>query len=177
MEVRHAEATDARAIAEVHVASWRGAYRGVIPDDFLSGLSVERRTKTWSATLCDPNVDIFVALNDSGSVVGFSSIQRSRDDDAPEDTGEVTTIYVTPDEWGQGYGRALMGAVVAKARDRGFRCLTLWVLEANQRARRFYEAVGFTPDGVNKNETLPGGVVLHEVRYKLDLSEKAEANA
>jgi len=41
--IRPATPEDARAIAEVHVASWRYAYRGLLPDDVLDRLSVEER--------------------------------------------------------------------------------------------------------------------------------------
>lgn len=168
MEIRPAIVTDSAAIASVHVASWQGAYHGILPDDFLSGLSVERRAQAWNNILRQPEIDTFVALDYSGTIVGFASLERSRDDDAPKDAGEISTIYVTPDKWGQGYGRSLMGEVLDKARSRGFGCVTLWVLEENARARRFYETMGFAPDGAVKTETGPGDVVLHEVRYRLD---------
>jgi hypothetical protein len=48
------------------------------------------------------------------------------------------------------------------------RPVTLWVLEANDRARRFYEIAGFLPDGSRKPADLPGGVRLPELRYRLD---------
>lgn len=168
MEVRLAKETDAKAIAGVHVSSWQVAYRGILPDRFLSALSVDRRVEMWNGLLNSPDVDIFVALDALGTVMGFASIQTSRDDDAPGGTGEITTIYVAPEAWGRGYGRSLMKAILGKARERGFHRLTLWVLDANQRARRFYEVAGFTPDGQTKTENGPEGVVLQEVRYRLD---------
>lgn len=169
MEVRRAKADDAQAIAEVHVATWQGAYRGLLPDAYLAGLSVERRAHWWSRALADPEIDIFVGSNETGSVVGFASLQGSRDADDLEETGELTTIYVMPEAWGRGLGRALMEAILDRARQRGFRCVTLWVLDANQRARRFYEKLGFSTDGAEKTETPTEGVVLLEVRYRLDL--------
>ncbi len=51
----------------------------------------------------------------------------------------------------------------------GYRRATLWVLEANQRARRFYEARGWTPDGTSKIDDR-GSFQLHEVRYSCALS-------
>ncbi len=120
MGVRRAVVADAKGIAEVHVAGWQGAYRGIVPDSFLSGLSVERHTRAWIEILRETEVDTFVALDDHGKVVGFVSIGGSRDEDAPKDTGEITSIYVTPNKWRRGYGSALMKAVLDRSRERKF---------------------------------------------------------
>lgn len=144
--VRAAVPDDARAVAEVHVASWRWAYRGLLPDDLLDGLSVGDREADWASWLADPALDVVVAER-SSRIVGFASGSASRDADALLGTGEVLTLYVTLDAAGTGMGRLLLGAVVAAMRDRGFHRATLWVLEANDRARRFYERAGWTWDG------------------------------
>ncbi len=169
MEVRLAKDGDAPVIAEVHVASWQGAYRGLLPDEFLDGLNVERRAQWWTQAINDPEIDVFVSLDDAGRIVGFASVQKSRDPDAPEGTGELTTIYVLPEWWGRGHGRALMEASLGRARERGFGRVTLWVLNTNQRARRFYEKAGFTTDGAQKSEAVAPHVVLEVVRYCRDL--------
>ena len=144
--VRGAEPADARAIAQVHVASWRWAYRGLLPDDLLDGLSVEDREADRATWLADPELDAVVAER-TGSVVGFASVAASRDADAPSGTGEVLTLYVTLDAAGTGVCRLLLEAAVTALRDRRFHRTTLWVLEANERARRFYERAGWTWDG------------------------------
>jgi hypothetical protein len=46
--VRRAEPQDAPAVARVHVASWRQAYRGLLPQEYLDSLSIEARTTTWA---------------------------------------------------------------------------------------------------------------------------------
>lgn len=170
MHVRPAILEDAQAIAEVHVKSWQGAYRGLLPHEYLAGLSVERRTQMWTRILSDSTLDVFVALDNDAKVVGFASLQASRDDDASDGTGEVTAIYVLPDYWGQGYGRALMDAALARAREMGFRAVTLWVLSSNARAKSFYEKAGFTTDGTEKTDTVGGSIELHEVRYRIELT-------
>ncbi|HEY2802789.1 MAG TPA: GNAT family N-acetyltransferase, partial [Actinomycetota bacterium] len=66
-----------------------------------------------------------------------------------------------------GVGRALMSAAIEFAQNSGYRELTLWVLERNDRARRFYEAAGLRPDGATKQEMHPVvPVLLEEVRYR-----------
>lgn len=146
--IRRAAPGDARAVAEVHVASWRHAYRGLLPDDFLGRLSVEDREAMWLGVFADPDpkAGAFVAARDSG-IVGFASYGPTRDEDAPDGTGEVPAIYVDPAALGTGTGRELLVAATAALREAGFARASLWVLEANEGARRFYERAGWHWDG------------------------------
>lgn len=149
MRIRPATREDARPIAEVHVASWRHAYRGLLPDDYLEKLSVDEREAQRLAWFADPRSSsgVLVAEDDAGRVVGFATFGPSRDDDAPMGTGEVPAIYVDPTEVGKGIGRQLIEETAAALREAGFIRATLWVLEENESARRFYESVGWTWDG------------------------------
>lgn len=144
--IRRGTVADARAVAMVHVASWRWGYRGQLPDDLLDALSVDEREAGWRSVLADGVPAVTVALRED-QAVGFASGDASRDDDASPDTGEVLTVYVTEDEAGTGTGRALLRAVQTDLRAFGFRRATLWVLESNTRARVFYERQGWVWDG------------------------------
>ncbi len=174
MNVRPATPADVPAIAEVHVATWRVAYRGQVPDAYLDGLSVDRRISAWtdivSATSW-PATGVFVAEDDSGNVVGFAHISASRDDDAGPEVGEVTSIYVAPDAWRRGAGRALLDAATASLRTAGFTKATLWVLDTNQPARGFYARIGWEPDGAVKVDDR-GAFALREVRYTTTLADR-----
>lgn len=148
VRIRTAKPGDARPVAEVHVASWRDAYRGVLPDEYLDRLSVEDREAMWLAAFADPDPKSGALVAEaSGRIVGFASFGPSRDEDAPDGTGEVPAIYVEPAALGTGVGRGLFEAVTATLREAGFTRATLWVLEANASARRFYEKAGWNSDG------------------------------
>jgi GNAT superfamily N-acetyltransferase len=108
--------------------------------------------------------EVFVA-EDDGSVVGFASCGESRDAAAE---GELYAIYALPEAWGSGAGRALMAAVLAALRTRSFATASLWVLEDNPRARRFYEREGWRLDGGRRREEFLG-VAIDEVRYRITL--------
>jgi GNAT superfamily N-acetyltransferase len=146
--VRTARPEDARPVAEVHVASWRYAYRGLLADEYLERLSVEDREAMWLGAFSDPGLrsGAFVAEVD-GRIVGFASFGPSRDEHVPEGTGEVPAIYVDPSVLGTGVGRELFEAATFALRDAGFARATLWVLESNVLARRFYENAGWAWDG------------------------------
>lgn len=162
--VRRALAEDAEAIARVHVAAWQHGYRNLLPDDLLASLSVPQRAEQWRKRLVDAHgAATWVAGDADEPVRGFASAGPSRDDDAPTGTGELYALYVHPASWGTGVGSRLMTSALEVLGD----AATLWVLETNQRARRFYARHGWRPDGIRKHETR-GTVVLDEVRYRLD---------
>jgi GNAT superfamily N-acetyltransferase len=170
MNVRVASDSDARQIAEVHVATWRVAYRGLVPDEYLASLSVDQREEAWWRILAgaDPPRTGALVLHHDVGVVAFAHWSPSRDDDAGPTIGEVTAIYVLPDFWGAGGGRSLLDGAIDNLRQAGFVRATLWVLETNLRARRFYEATGWLADGATKVEDR-GSFSLREVRYRIAL--------
>jgi GNAT superfamily N-acetyltransferase len=169
IRIRPGAPEDARAIAEVHVASWRDAYRGLLPDEYLDTLSVEEREARRLVWFADPEPGSGVLVaEEGGRIVGFASFGPSRDDDASDGVGEVPAIYVDPGAVGAGIGRELFAAATRALRDGGFRRATLWVLEANERARRFYERAGWTWDGAVSTHQFE---CANEpvVRYAIDL--------
>ncbi|MBM2812245.1 MAG: N-acetyltransferase [Chloroflexi bacterium] len=170
VRIRQAQESDARTIAEVHVRGWQWAYRGQLPDSYLDGLSanLEQRTQLWQRTLAhQPEQRVWVAEADRG-IVGFAATFPSRDDDATPQIGEVGAIYLDTDWAGKGVGRVLFEQALDDLRLLGYDQATLWVLETNERARRFYEVAGFRPDGATKVVRCDD-FELRELRYRLDL--------
>jgi GNAT superfamily N-acetyltransferase len=160
MEVRKATVADADAIARVHTATWRVAYRHVFGDERLQ--LFESDPKRWRTNL-GPNTDrtTFVALRES-EVIGFATVGPERDG-GPE--GELYALYVHPDEWDTGAGRVLMQRAEEQLLADGSREPMLWVLEDNPRARRFYERAGWSLDGATKRDSFLG-LEVGEVRYR-----------
>ncbi len=100
-----------------------------------------------------------------GAIVGWVAYGTCRDPDRGGPRyGEIFACYVHPDWWRKGTGRLLMGHAIDGLVRSGRDDISLWVLEANDRARRFYEALGFAPDGTRKLVNF--GVPVPEVRYR-----------
>lgn len=166
MKIRLAQMTDARSIAEVHVASWQSAYRGILPDKMLANLSVETRSKNWQVWL-ERSQGQTLVLEVDEQVMGFVMFGPTRDKDVDRHkVGEIYAIYLHPHIWRCGYGRKLVNEVKTLLQCEGCTELLLWVLEGNQAAICFYEKVGFKPDGVTKIEFEPDGTELFEHRYR-----------
>ncbi|MFE3170958.1 GNAT family N-acetyltransferase [Amycolatopsis sp. NPDC059090] len=166
--IRPATPEDASGIAAVHVGSWQAAYAGLLPDEFLSGLSIETREQFWASNLADTSRrHTVLTASTAASITGFAVFGPSRDDDATPQTGELSSIYLLRSEWGRGLGRALHEECV-RGLSTQFETATLWVLSTNTRARTFYERAGWVMDGKTKVETMSdGAVTLEEVRYRL----------
>lgn len=161
---------DAERIAEIHVESWKAAYQGIIPQDYLDSLDQEKRRQVWEEMI--PKTEEFLFVGESeGQINGFAHLKLSRDEDADESTGEVTSIYFDPTSWRKGLGSRMMNHLIRHARSIPFQQLTLWVLTNNLSARRFYETVGFFSDEEIKLVERPG-FIMEEVRYRLEIGAK-----
>lgn len=161
MMIRRATAEDAEAIARVHVASWRAAYAGIVPDEFLAALSVEERAAVWRDAVAPGRKSYLVVAEDEGEVIGFAVGGPEREGDATY-SGELYAIYLLPERQGQGIGRALVIDVAQELSRRGLSSLLIWVLAENP-ARKFYEALG--GQVVREKEIEIGGKGLIEVAY------------
>jgi RimJ/RimL family protein N-acetyltransferase len=173
MEIRHAEVADARQIAEVHVESWKVAYRDLLPASDLDQLEVSQ-FESWRGRRIEAmdRSNSATLVIDDGGVAGFVDVGPTRDEhlDAGE-VAELYAIYLDPERWGHGYGRDLIVAAEAAMVDLGFGSAMLWVLEDNARARAFYEAAGWRPDGGRQLERIIS-TDLYEVRYAKTLDPR-----
>lgn len=161
--IRPAKEEDAAGIARIHVETWRAAYAGIMPAEFLASLSVENRIKMWVALL-DRNPRNLLVAEDAGEMSGFCHSVLFRGE-GTRICGETMAVYVLPQFQGRGHGLALMQATEADFRARGVAEAVLWVLEANHPTRRFYERFGYQPDGGVKQEEC-GPAKLPVLRYR-----------
>ncbi len=149
---------DKTALSRVYEESWKFAYRGIIPQSYLDSIPPGR----WASAADRPGMRSLVLL-DGNTMAGTSSVCASR---FPEMSGfgEIVSIYLLPEYIGKGYGKPLLEAAKKALFEMGFSDLFLWVLEENERARRFYERNGFvlTDSAI---ETEIGGKKLREIRY------------
>ena len=108
MPIRTARIEDARQIAEVHVDSWRGAYRGIVSDSLLDSLAVETWAERWQERLSLAGETTNLVLTLGESLIGLAAAGPARDPDCdPLRTQEVYAIYLRSEYWGQGHGKEL----------------------------------------------------------------------
>jgi len=166
--VRQAERGDAWALAEVHTSAWLAAYRGLMSDEFLDGISIEKWAARWTENLNrDELPPVRVAMRD-GAIAGFCTVATpSRDEDTGDEFAEVVALNVSPDAWRSGVGTALMTDVLDRFRRDGWKVASLWVVDGNDRAQSFYRRLGFEFDGASITDPEDGAT---ELRMRLPLS-------
>jgi L-amino acid N-acyltransferase YncA len=163
MTVRIATPDDAAAIAEVHVASWRSSYAGLVDAAYLAALDVGARTASWQRLTANPATRTIVAEH-AGAIVGFCSAGPNRDATALHIRGEVYAIYLREEAKGQGHCPALFSSSMVWLRAGDLAPVRVWVFAENPRARAFYERMGGTLTGDPKTFEL-GGKTYTEVAY------------
>jgi ribosomal protein S18 acetylase RimI-like enzyme len=146
--IRPARPSDASAIAQVNVATWRDTYVGILSDDSLTEMNDIRAAGRWSRTISDlrPGESFFVA-DWEGQIVGFAQGGRPRGGAQPSKSGdgrygELYTLYVDPCFQNMGIGTALFSALADGLRQVGYDALCLMALTQSLRSRGFYESLG-----------------------------------
>jgi GNAT superfamily N-acetyltransferase len=159
MDVRPAVADDAEAIERIRIRGWQVAYRHVFPPAELDELAVD--WSRWLEWFADPPAGFTaIVAEDEDGVAGWATLGPSA---FPERYGELHGLYVDPDRWSRGAGRALLARAEAELAQT-WDDAVLWTLEDNPRTRRFYEAAGWLTDGTTGSfERL--GVKAPIVRY------------
>lgn len=174
LKLRAAESSDLAAVAAIHVACWRTAYRGIISDPIIDAVTVEARLASWPRWSREPGASLRVAER-ADAVVGFCRLCPAREiDRPPHGFAEITHLYVSPGAAGSGVGHALFSEALELAQSSAYRGLLLWVLERNERARRFYAAHGLHFDGARHTEPEWLGDGVYEVRYRVVFQETSE---
>ena len=163
--VREAQAADARTVAEIHVAAWRAAYRELMPADYLASLSAGERTDMWTRSIIRGGPWRLAIAEIDGALAGFCSFGPTRDELA-DDVAEIYAVNVAPERWRLGAGRALCEHALRQAASREHKTMTLWVVKGNDPARRFYERLGYRPDGAERVNSQLVPIPFNEVRYR-----------
>ena len=170
LHLRTARLEDSRDLARVHVETWRHTYAGMVPDQYLTSLTIDEKTQVWKQWIgrADKHESILLVETqpgkDSGEasrIIGFGHAGPSRDRDLPFQ-GEVYTLYVDVDWQGRGIGRQLLGCLFRDLLAMGMDTALIWVLADNP-SRFFYEAMG--GQRIAERQEQFAGALLEEIAY------------
>ncbi|MCL2169022.1 MAG: GNAT family N-acetyltransferase [Defluviitaleaceae bacterium] len=142
------------------VAIWQAAYRGIVPDEYLDGMTAKIRERAYELEkeLASPSDCEHYCVMESDKIIGFIVINKSWE-------VNIWAIYLLEEFWGRGYGKQMLDFAIEELRSAGVKEVSLWVFEENSRARRFYEKNGFSLDGAKRVRDKYGGVPLTELKY------------
>lgn len=142
ISLRPATLADAPAIARLHLASWRRAYRDLAPREAFEAMDEALRVRRWTAMLTEPLAQqAVVVAEQDGRLAGVGMAA------APSQTefgarGEIRSLYLDPGFQRQGLGRRLMLALAEQVGAWGYEGAALGVVVGNKPAMAFYEALG-----------------------------------
>ena len=179
-DIRPASVADANAIAALHGRSFLATYPDLSRTIAATKQGLSRRVALWTDRLENPppGCATFVASEDL-RIHGFVFVGPSGDAHHKDDgIGQVFSIHVDPSLWGGGIGTRLLDHALDFLESCGFEEATLWVVAGNDRARQFYETLGWHLDGLQRKEILavegPDGDEVDVVRYRLELKARNE---
>jgi GNAT superfamily N-acetyltransferase len=153
--IRLARAGEAEMLFEIQKAASLAGLGHIFPADRFPYPDDAVR-KLWREVVAGPNHQVLVADMD-GEVVGVAAIEGNW----------LNGFYVLPERWGGTVASALHEAVLDAMRVSEAAEAHLWVLEANQRARRFYERRGWRENGTTRVVPYPPNPI--DVGYSLEL--------
>lgn len=143
MRVRPAIVTDVVDIEAAYIASWRAAYEHLLPPALLEAEAKKRAAYDWASAILAATSEVVLACNDE-KVVGV--MQASEAAGGARDLPEITMLYVVPRCWGTSAARDLLAAGTRWMAQQDWAAARLRVVDAQVRARRFYEREGWQPD-------------------------------
>src|SRR5699024_8280076 len=156
--VRPAHVSDAGRIAQIHIAAWRCAYRGIMDDAVLDRLDHDRQTATWATNLADEQTTIatfVVDRTDDGECLGFGGVCPPREtaevlDRLPLSSGvaPLSLIIVHPLHFARGAAAVRFDGLEDALRAQGWIRAYLMVAAGNDRAMRFYAKKGRQRTGI-----------------------------
>jgi ribosomal protein S18 acetylase RimI-like enzyme len=150
--VREATPEDTESIVSVTVAGWRTAYRGIVAPERLEQLPIERWRHEIGVGLRRPVEDAFTFVGEfDDSFAGYCYVAApSREPDLGPGIAELGALYIAPDHWREGLGRALIEASLDRLESLPYSEIVLWTFPENERAVAFYERFGWRRDGAEK---------------------------
>lgn len=110
--------------------------------------SLEHR-RAWFEDHTKNNYPVFVAANDAGRIVGWSSLSRFHDRMGYRFTTE-NSVYVAADQRGRGFGKLLMEPLINGARERKLRAILAVIDATNEASIKLHAGFGFERVGLFK---------------------------
>ena len=168
--MREAKPADAPRLESLRVRAWREAYPGMVEQHVLDDLDPTDPAElaVWRTLIDEADLRVIVAENEGGDLIGFCALAApSRDADEPEGVAEIVALYVDPEHYRGGVGRAMVKRALLRLSEAGWKECTVWTLTENMRALALYESLGFRRDGQERTEQF---WLIPDVRLRVDLS-------
>ncbi len=147
--VRRATPSDASTIAAITIEGWNEPYKGLIAQETLNQMSLEKRTEGWTKVLEEGKSQVIVATVGE-TVTGFSNFGPSRYEQLG--AGEIYAFYVLKSCQRQGVGKLLIEESLKKLSQMNHLPPIVLTLKGNTSAEEFYKKRGVQACGEAVNQ-------------------------
>ncbi|WP_017754026.1 GNAT family N-acetyltransferase [Calidifontibacillus oryziterrae] len=168
VKIKKATTKDSESISKIHALSWKTAYKGIVPQQYLDELKDDFWVNAFDNWISN-NIVTAQLIYEDELPVGCIAFGKARDEKFSE-WGEIISIYVHPDFCRRGYGQQLLHTALRDMKTKGFRNCYLWVLKENDNAINFYKKNGFTCNHDEYTFEI-NNEPLTDVRYVLSLEK------
>ncbi|MCG2838749.1 GNAT family N-acetyltransferase [Photobacterium sp. WH77] len=156
INLRNAVQADVQQIAKIHVSSWKAAFDGLMPDNYINGYTLSSRVEEWQKTICT-NAEKVVVAECGEVVVGFMSYRIHPEN---SETIELSKLYLCPSVYGQRLGSRFMNHLEEESQAQGMKAIHLYVLDTNETAIQFYSKHGFQFSDGCMSEEFEGTTII-----------------
>ena len=153
---------DAVSASSIYAESWKVGYSGILSDKLLNSIPLDFWVTTFTDNFSSHRFEIAI-MNENGFDIGAGGYGMSRDYEE-KDVGEITSIYLRPEAWGNGYAKQLFDFMIKELCDIKCKKIHLWVIKENTRAQHFYKKCGFKKTGKEKLISFKGEEVT-DIEY------------
>jgi ribosomal protein S18 acetylase RimI-like enzyme len=141
VKIIKASTKDSEIISKLHALSWKTAYKGIVPQEYLDELKYDFWVDAFQNWISN-NILTVQLLYRNETPAGCIAYGKARDENYLGWV-EIVSIYIHPDYWRRGYGHKLLETAILDMKKRGYQNCYLWVLRENHSAQKFYEKHGF----------------------------------
>ena len=158
---------DSLEIAKLIKDGWNSAYKGIISDEYLENMDVEKISKSWKEGIEKNKNNIFV-YKENNHIIGVIRFGKA-EDSILKNTGEIFVLYIKPEEKRKGFGTKLIEFAKNKFMENGYDRMIIWCLKGNKQGANFYKKHG--GDKIKERDYVVGGIKVREEGYIFNLKD------
>ena len=168
-KILKAKPEDAIQIASIIKNGWNSAYKGIISDESLNSMDVERISVKWKRAI-EEGGHIYV-YKDNDQVLGVIRFGKAERPVTPNE-GEVYVLYVKVEEKRKGIGTELLKFAKEKLKEIGYNKIVIWCLKGNIQGANFYQKSG--GNKVKERDYKISGINVREEGFYFNLRDEEE---
>lgn len=136
--IRLATSDDIEKIAKLYIKSWQKTYKGLLRQEYLDSLTVEKLCERWGSYILEPRHGIFVAVSEE-ELLGFGAFKPYHRID---DCIYIESLHVDESCQGSGIGSAIIKTIYTVGSNEEYGQMAVCLVKGNDKARALYTKLG-----------------------------------